>query len=128
MALKSRQILQSEHITKCMYSLNKNVRLYFDSCLLSCYAKPSDSISLYQNNEPLIDQAHSICNLSLVSSREIEFWDSQKEGSGNLIQHIYMQEGSLVFMLPGCQQHLWHNVCKGEAGTRYCLSFRKYNS
>ena len=39
-----------------------------------------------------------------------------------------MQEGSLVFMLPGYQQQLWHNVRKGEAGTRYCISFRKYNT
>ena len=128
MALKSRQILQSEHITECMYSLNKKFGLHFDSCLLSCYTKPSDSISRHQDNELLIDQAHSICNLSLGSSREIEFWDSHKEGSGNLIHHIFMQEGSLVFMLPGCQQRLWHNVRKGEAGTRYCLSFRKYNT
>ena len=82
MALKSRQILQSEHITECMFSLNKKFGLHFDSCLLSCYTKPSDSISRHQDNELLIDQAHSICNLSLGSSREIEFWDSHKEGSG----------------------------------------------
>ena len=67
-----------------MYSLNKNFGLNFDSCLLSCYTKPSGSISRHQDNELLIDQAHSTCNLSLESSREIEFWDSQKEGSGIL--------------------------------------------
>ena len=127
-ALKSQNIDHSEHITSMMDDLNREFNFQLDSCLITRYKAAGDIISRHQDNECIIDQHHAICNISMGSSREIEFWSTGKEGTGMLVKQIFMQEGSLVIMQPGCQQRLWHKVLEGEAGTRFCLSFRHYNA
>lgn len=124
-SLKSKDITNSSDILRLMMKLNDNLGLKLDSCLITRYNKPSDLLSRHQDNEYIFDPMHPICNVSVGSLRQIQFWDTEIEGTGNLVKHIYLTEGSLLTMKPGCQQKLWHQVLKGDAGTRYCLSFRK---
>ena len=126
-SLKSRKLDSFGNILAIMDDLNRKHHLHLDSCLISRYNDPSDWIPRHQDNEEIIDQKHDICNVSIGHSRGIEFWSSGKEGTGELICSLMMQEGSLVIMKPGCQQQLWHKVLKGGVGTRYCLSFRRVN-
>lgn len=123
--LKSKDLKQSAHILKIMHKLNAELGLELDACLITHYRRPSDSITRHQDNEDIFDDSQPICNVSVGSLREIQFWDTGIECSGTLIKHIYMPEGSLVTMKVGCQQKLWHKVLEGGTGTRYCLSFRK---
>ena len=118
-------IQNSKHISTMMQNLNEEFGLTLDSCLLSRYMTGSDATSRHQDNEDLIDQDHAICNVSIGSPRDIQFWSSPNEKAGALIHHINMHEGSLVIMHPGCQQKLWHNVLPGVPGQRFCLSFRR---
>ena len=126
-SLESLQINLFKKIINIMNVLNDNMGLNLDSCLITRYINSSDMIPRHQDNEDIIDQEHAICNVSIGSPREIEFWTTGKERTGTLIKNICMQEGSLVVMKPGCQQRTWHKVLKGVIGTRFCLSFRKAN-
>ena len=109
-----------------MEMLNEEFDSEYDSCLLTQYRSGSDFLSRHQDNEDIIDNSHPICNLSLGSSGEIQFWNTPSDGTGDLVHHIFMQEGTIVIMKPECQAKLWHEVLKGDVGKRYCLSFRKY--
>ena len=124
-SLKSLQICHSELLTRIMKNINDDLGFEMDSCLITRYQKGTDGLSRHQDNEEVINQQHPICNLSIGSSREVQFWTTSKEGTGLLAHDIFMQEGALAIMQPGCQQKLWHKVLPGEADTRYCLSFRK---
>ena len=126
-SLDSLQISLFKKIMNIMNILNTNMGLNLDSCLITRYINSSDMIPRHQDNEEIIDQEHAICNVSIGSPREIEFWTTGKERTGKLIKNICMQEGSLVVMKPGCQQRTWHKVLKGVIGTRFCLSFRREN-
>lgn len=123
--LQPEQIFHSQYVTEIMEDINKSLGLELDSCLISRYKNASESLSRHQDDEIIIDQQHAICNVSIGSPRDIQFWNSPLDGTGELIKHIHMQEGSLVVMYPSCQQKLWHEVLQGEPGIRYCLSFRR---
>ena len=70
-------------------------------------------LTLHQDNEELLDPTHPISNISIGSDREIQFWDSNNEKTGNLTVHLYLTEGSLLTMKAGCQIKLWHKVLEG---------------
>ena len=124
-SLDSHQICLFGNLVAIMENLNNDLNLELDSCLISRYTRPSDVTPRHQDNEDIIDQEHPICNVSIGCPRDIEFWTTRKEGTGDLVKRFSMQHGSLVIMEPGCQQQLWHKVLKGEDGLRYCLSFRR---
>ena len=115
------------NVTTIMDKLNADLGLELDSCLVIRYQSKQQFLSLHQDNEDIIDQSHSICNVSIGSARKLEFWDSPSEETGQLISKLTLAEGSLVRMKPGCQTQLWHKVPRGEEndGVRYALSFRK---
>ena len=125
--LISKDIRGYQGIFDIMELLNsKSSDLSHDSCLITRYRNSTDVLTLHQDNEELLDPTHPISNISIGSDREIQFWDSNNEKTGNLTVHLYLTEGSLLTMKAGCQIKLWHKVLEGVGGgTRYCLSFRK---
>ena len=124
-SLHSRHISLFRGISTLMNSLNTTLSLHLNSCLVTRYKEASDSLSRHQDNEELIDQEHPICNVSIGSPRCIEFWSTGKEGTGDLITSIIMNDGGLVTMMQGCQQRTWHKVLQGPSEVRYSLSFRR---
>ena len=122
-------------ISALMDKLNVEFTLDFDSCLVTRYTRGTQSLSLHQDDEVIFDHKHPMMTLSIGATREIEFWDGPKESEGNLVKSVQLSEGTLVAMLPGCQQRLWHKVprcttspkggTKGKSELRYALSFRK---
>ena len=111
--------------------MNKEFNLDFDSCLITRYKSKSQKLNLHQDNEDLFDSTYPICSLSVGDSRNLEFWDGCDEVSGKLIKNVELVEGTLVAMLPGCQEHLWHKVprstspSKNSTHLRFAISFRK---
>ena len=124
---QAKLITNLENITTIMEKLNANLDLELDACLVTRYHSEDQFLSLHQDDEDIIDQSQSICNISIGSTRQIEFWDSGSEETGQLKSTLVQVEGPLVIMKPGCQSHLWHKVPQGKdnAGVRYSLSFRK---
>ena len=117
------------NITAVIEKLNDDLGIDLDSCLITRYVVKEQSLSLHQDNEAEIDQTRPMCNISIGSTRQIEFCDSDSEESGELKYVINLVEGSLVIMQPGCQSQLWHKVpsVAHSASVRYSLSFRKAN-
>ena len=99
-----------------------------DACLVASYSNYRAAIGLHADDEDIhIDQSSSICNLSLGSSRTIQFCTKGSKPNDPPALSFELHTGSLTIMKPGCQQHLKHRVLKGQFGDkrRYCLSFRK---
>ena len=124
---QAKLITNLTNIAAIMDKLNSDLGTKLDACLVTRYQSKEQSLSLHQDDEVIIDQDHPICNISIGSTRQIEFWDSASEETGHLQSTLTLDEGSLVLMQPGCQSHLWHKVPPGtqEGGVRYSLSFRK---
>jgi alkylated DNA repair dioxygenase AlkB len=111
-------------ISKVMGLFNSQFSCKLDSCLVLKYASASAAISLHADDEEMLDKSQPICNLSLGSTRKIEF---HSNSCGKLIREITMKDRSLVLMKPGTQQEMKHKVRaeKTEAtSVRYSLSFR----
>ena len=115
-----------------MAKLNADYGLRLDACLLIRYVVNDQSLSLHQDNEDIMDTSHPICNITIGSTRSIEFWDSKSADDGKLVKRLLMEEGTLVTMESGCQDKLWHRVPPKVDGKkddiRVALSFRKLNN
>ena len=115
-------------ITSLMQRINSKYHLGLDCCLIIRY-KNDDKLSLHQDDESILDDAHPIVVVPFGCPRKIEFWDSGSESTGTIAFQATPSEGDLLMMHPGCQEKLWHRVVKNEhtdkKGVRYALSFRK---
>lgn len=119
-----------QNIMYIMDLLNEKLDLKLDCCLVSLYKSVQSKVNLHSDNEDIIDQNHSICNISIGSNRVIEFQDIV---TSDIVASIKMEHGSLVSMAPGTQQKLQHQVLPQDDlvkanvtdKVRYCLSFRK---
>ena len=100
-------------ITAIMEQLNADLGLELDSWLVIRYLSNRQHLNLHQDNEDVMDQSHPICNISIGSTRQLKFWNSETEETGQLISNVTLAEGSLLLMKPGCQTHLWHKVPPG---------------
>ena len=116
-------------ICKVRDLINADPRLgaSIDSCLILKYPNSSTSISPHADNEESIDQSQPLCNVSLGTSRTIEFMTS----SGHRpVTSVTMHHRSLTVMKAGTQSILKHAVRpetrKGDTRdeTRWCFSFR----
>lgn len=127
------------HISKLMEIVNScpGSTNDMDSCLVSCFSTSKASLSLHQDNEPLISQESSICTVTFGASRTLEFVDINKcsgvrTGSKSIPADYSFPAGhhSMNIMKPGCQAVLKHRVPAGEhiknvSNVRHSLSFRK---
>ena len=99
-----------------------------DTCIVSCLRSSSSTVRLHADDEPdKIDQFSPICNVSLGSTRKLEFINKSDPGSDPIFSHD-LNSGSLLTMASGCQQALKHRIRKAtefSEAPRYCLSFRR---
>ena len=111
-------------ISKVMETFNSRFNCKLDSCLVLKYASSSASTSLHADDEVTLDNSQPICNLSLGSTRKIEFLSNS---GGKLVREISMKDRSLVLMKPGTQQVMKHRVRAENTESesiRFSLSFR----
>ncbi len=112
------------NISKVMGMFNSRFKCKLDSCLVLRYSSSSASTSLHADDESTLDPTQPICNLSLGSTRRIEFLSNS---DGKIVRGITMKDKSVVLMRPGTQQVMKHRV-PAEANktnvVRYSLSFR----
>ena len=105
--------------------MNMNFGTRFNSLLLNMYYNKHVCLGSHQDNEGVIVAGSLILTLSIGAIRRILF-SKMRNGEG---VEIPMLDNSILVMLPGCQQHLWHSVIKGEldgeSGVRYSLTFRE---
>ena len=128
--LLAKRISAYNSINSLMDILNKDLDCNLNSCrLISCYKSVDTTTPRHSDNEMTIDHKHVICNFSLGSTREFQFFKGRNSDKP-LVSHV-LQNRSLMLMLPGCQQKLLHEIPKGlatdadEYHLRFCLSFRK---
>lgn len=116
-------------INDLMERLNTEFDCTLDSCLLSFYGSTEVVVPPHCDDEVVIDQGHFICNVSLGSSRVINFYNKSDIKTPIVTQE--MVDGSVLLMLPGCQGLYKHGVepgvSDGTEQSRCCLSFRKVN-
>ena len=122
------------NIKKVMEMLNESEHspgFELNACLISCYSTANKALNLHADDEKDICQLSSICNLSIGSTRTIEFVPKISNYSGDPVCTFNLEHGSLNTMKPGCQQVLKHRVIPGEhqpniQNVRYCLSFKRF--
>lgn len=119
-------------ISAIMEKINSELNLQLDACLVIRYVHGNEALSLHQDNESVLDDAHPIVITSLGSARTLEFWDSRSESTGKLVKKVTPVQGDLLLMNKGCQDNLWHKVLvdrsSDSSGSRFALSFRKLKS
>ncbi len=111
-------------IHKAMMDLNKRFGAQNNSCLILKYVSSSTTTRAHADDETNLDQSEPICNLTLGSSRTIDFTSKAEKRN---ICSIKMEDNGVVVMKPGAQKTLLHAV-KGDGkrthALRYSLSFR----
>ena len=95
-----------------------------DACLVLMYSSTGASTSLHDDSELIFDHSQPMANLSLGSTRRIEFLANS---GGKLVRAIVMRDRSVVLMKPGTQQSMKHRVpaeANKSNNIRYSLSYR----
>ena len=113
-------------IKDIMDRINTEYNLELDACLVTRYKSGEQALSLHQDNEKILDGDQPIVITSVGSSRILQFWDSNSEQNGQLIEEVNLSQGDLLIMKSGCQDLLWHRVLPNQStSVRYAISFRK---
>ncbi len=111
-------------ISKVMTLINARFNASHDSCLILKYCTSSTTTSLHSDDEDCLDHTEPISNLTVGSSRVIEFVTQKAKKP---VCQIEMKDRGLVLMKPGTQDALLHMVrgdSKKTPALRYSLSFR----
>ncbi len=111
-------------ICQVMDIINSRFNVELDSCLILKYTNTSVSTSLHADNESTLDRMQPICNLTIGSSRTIEFLSNS---DNRPVYKVVMKDRGLVHMKPGTQDRMKHMVrgdSKKTMQLRYSLSFR----
>ena len=116
-------------VNKLMGKMNNDERVDgpMEATLALKYSSNAATLRKHSDDEPLIDQAKSICCFSLGSERTIDYYN--KRGRTKRVASFRLTEGSLLVMKPGCQQHFYHSIRSeprrsGTTQPRYSLSSR----
>ena len=118
-------MLKTPGIQNILDKINTNNNISLNSCLVSFYPSEKISLSLHSDNEASLDQTQPICNLSIGSTRAIDFLRITQNHNEIPQKTINMKSRSLCTMHPGCQPLFKHRIPQGTvAGSRFILSFR----
>jgi 2OG-Fe(II) oxygenase superfamily len=100
----------------------------FNSVLLNKYQGGKDSVDWHSDDEPEMDDAHSIASISVGAQRK--FLIREKGSTDKQAQTFVLANGSLIIMPPGFQETHEHCVPKMKEviGTRINLTFRRMMS
>ena len=129
--LKVKQLSEYSAISELLGLLNCRFDCSLDSFLISYHKTCNTSLSPHCDDEDIIDQSHMICNVSLGAERTINFYNLSNQDEPILSQKL--SNGSLLMMLPRCQENFKHGVQSEETPSvsrdddqfRISLSFRK---
>jgi alkylated DNA repair dioxygenase AlkB len=120
-----RKLLPMTHWMKKIHQL---LYLYteidFDFVLVNLYRDGSDKVGWHSDDEPMMD-CSNIASVSFGAERVFKFREKE---SKKLVWKKPLGGGSLVWMKPGCQENLEHEVPKTSkpVGKRLNLTFRKF--
>ncbi len=120
----AKDIKQFTGISKVMDILNTRFNAELDSCLVLKYSTSSASTSLHADDESTLDQKQPICNLTIGTSRTIEFVSTN---GGKPVCSFNMEHRGVVLMKEGTQTVLKQMVrvnIKKKKELGYSLSFR----
>jgi alkylated DNA repair dioxygenase AlkB len=104
--------------------LEKEIGIHFDFVLLNLYRDGHDRVSWHADKESEMD-CSNIASISLGAARKFRFRDIKTQDK---IWEQTLEAGSLVWMKPGCQQYLEHEVPKQlkVTASRINLTFRLF--
>ena len=96
----------------------------FNIALCNRYRNGKDSVGWHNDNEPSMGVSPAIASLSLGSTRKFQL---KSNGGGKAI-NFWLEHGSLLLMLPGCQEEWVHQLPKTSkpVGERINLTFRPH--
>ena len=105
--------------------VNSACKTPFNGCLLNHYRNGEDRMGWHSDDEPEVDQDQPIASLSLGESRDFQFrhrFDKTRKTS------LSLDNGDLLIMHPGCQEHWMHSVPKRKRiiASRINLTFRYF--
>lgn len=100
------------------------LQLPFNSVLLNCYRDGNDSVAWHSDNERELGPDPKIASLSLGAARLFELKHRSERRHGK--RSMYLEDGSLLLMGSGLQQHWLHQLPKapGLGALRLNLTFR----
>lgn len=98
---------------------------YLAGCFLNYYLDGTDSLGWHADDDPGIDHTKPIVVVTVGHGRTIEF---KKQEKGSHPEHLFLESGSVLLMLPGMQQTHYHRIPKIHGGAivgpRISLTFR----
>jgi alkylated DNA repair dioxygenase AlkB len=99
----------------------------FDTVIGNLYRDGNDSIGWHADNHFSMGNRPAIASISLGATRKFSIKSSEK---GATPTHYWLEHGSLLLMLPGCQSGYVHQLPKDPkcATQRINLTFRPYGS
>lgn len=105
---------------------SKGWNLQFHSVLGNRYRTGSDSISWHNDNETSMGANPAIASISVGSVRRFKL----KSNRTKEVHDFDLAHGSLLVMLPGCQENWVHSVPKTKklVGERINLTFRPHQN
>ena len=124
----SKSIRELLPMTKTLRELQSYVEqetdIHFDFVLLNYYRDGKDKVGWHSDDEPMMD-CSNIASLTLGAERPFKFRDKSTK---KVIWKQILRSGSLVWMKPGCQENLEHEVpkCMKVYEPRINLTFRKF--
>ncbi|HLO84826.1 MAG TPA: alpha-ketoglutarate-dependent dioxygenase AlkB [Nostocaceae cyanobacterium] len=97
----------------------------FQVVIGNLYRHGQDSIGWHSDNEPSMGKSPAIASISLGASRKFSIKSKLKDAKP---YHYRLEHGSLLLMLPGCQEGFVHEVPKDNSvlKERINLTFRPY--
>ncbi|HLP91541.1 MAG TPA: alpha-ketoglutarate-dependent dioxygenase AlkB [Nostocaceae cyanobacterium] len=106
----------------CCHKFDRNK---FEIVIGNKYRNGQDSIGWHADKEPSMGKKPAIASISLGASRKFSIRSKVK---GSKPTHYQLEHGSLLIMLPGCQEEFVHEIPKDPKvlTERINLTFRPY--
>lgn len=97
----------------------------FDIVIGNRYRNGQDSIGWHDDDEPSMGYRPAIASISLGGCRKFSI---KPKAKGSKATHFWLEHGSLLLMLPGCQESYVHQLPKDNNCflERINLTFRPY--
>lgn len=107
------------------HSVNELAQFRYQLVIGNYYRSGSDHIGWHSDNEPSMGKSPAIASISLGATRRFQLKPKKLKQDPVTYE---LTHGSLILMLPGCQEHWVHRLCKTAkpVGERINLTFRPY--
>ncbi|MFB9885428.1 alpha-ketoglutarate-dependent dioxygenase AlkB family protein [Balneatrix alpica] len=106
--------------------LSTHLQQPFNSVLLNLYRSGQDKMGWHADDEPELDRTAAIASISLGAMRAFHL---RHQGHSRSHSKIWLEDGSLLIMRPGSQQHWQHALPASRRcqAPRINLTFRHIN-